>query len=173
MARKSSSQGKLGCFPLAVCFVVVFAVLAVWQNREMFGIEGDYDYLTWLGLSKEGESAPVEELIIAVPREDGVTYQVTLRDPVKMAQEEAKVARDDPLLATDSVVPRIGEGISRDYGTATLNQAVLFIFEKSSGQQSKRVMPKGTVVEVAEKSDNQLKIRMMGREGWLSNEAVD
>lgn len=176
MTRRGSSQGKVGCFPLLLCFVVVFVVIAAWQNRAILGVKGDYDYLTWLGLSSgeatssSPDSSPRPALL---PSEEGVTHTVTLYDPVQQAQEAARRERENRLINEKNQTPNVDRSLSRAYESATLNQAVLFIFKKNSGSDSRRVMPKGTVVEVVETANARVKIRMMGREGWLSMEAVE
>lgn len=162
---------------MILSFVAVFGILALWQNRSMFGVEGDYNYLAWLGLSSERSSSSPKTSRYSLPTEEDTKYTVTLRDPILAAQEAAKAAREtSPLGGGGSgpeEIPRYGQELSRAYGTATLNQPVLFIFKKTSGNDTRRVMPKGTVVEVVRKTGSRMKIRMMGREGWLSQQAVE
>ncbi len=169
----------MGCMPIIFCTLFIFGVLLTWLNLGYFGINrDDYNPLPWLGLTRgESTDAMAYEDDGSLENES-YAYTVTLSDPILVAQEAAKNEKDENDLSPNedekrTEVARYGQELSRSYGTATLNQPVLFIFKKTSGAESRRVMPAGTVVEVAQEERARVEIRLMGRTGWLSKDAVE
>jgi len=159
MAQDSSLKDKVGCMPIIIMVVVVFALGILWQLRQpLLGIDDSFDWVAWMGLrAKQEEPAPPPP-----PKpEPEADIVVELINPPTEGEEGA---------GEKSEVETIGMG--QDAGTAELNQAVVFEVTSPHGKVTKHKLPRGTIMEVMERKGDLLHISLMGRTGWLPVRAV-
>ncbi|MEM1057808.1 MAG: hypothetical protein AAGK14_01055 [Verrucomicrobiota bacterium] len=154
MAADSNTPGKVGCVPIILMCLVVAALCAVWLLRgHFFGAKGDVDLLGWLGLRGQDQVEVLEEEGVAPP---STRYTVVLEEPEK----------DSKLLNSEEF------GMGEDSGVVELSEAVTFEITTAAGTASQNVLPRGTMVEVIKREEDRLRIRLMGREGWIPSDAV-